>query len=583
MRLQSPQQSRIERLIAITRVVMAVAALLAIWLDPSQPARYAQVAYTCLVSYTIYALAIALLVWQAVVFLRRLQLITHVLDLAFFSVLIYLTEGRASPFFVYFVFSLVCATLRWRWQGTLWTAITALTMFIGMGVYAATVLHDPAFELNRTVIRAIYLTMAAALLGYLGAHKRRVDRNMSKLASWPRGTFREVSALAQNELAHAADLLHAPRVLMLWEEPEEPWIHLAVWSHHEFHLTRDPPDAFDRLVAEPLVGASFFSLDARVPVPKVLYTSSTGLRSWDGAPLHPHLQTRFAIGPVLSPRLHGATFEGRLFFLDMRRLTPDELVLSDIIAHQVVADMDQFYLSRRLQQAAITEERLRLARNLHDGLLQSLTGMSLQMAAVRRLMEENLHAAREHLLEIQRLIAEEQRDLRFLVRELISATLDASGTDFNLAIRLEAVSKQIERQWGLRVKLSLKLPASQLPTTLAREIYYIVHEALVNAARHACASAVCAALELQNGHVWISVADNGRGFPFRGRYNLSALISLQLGPVMLKDRVASLGGTLALDSTAAGSRLDICLPLAPPEGHHANTLSARDGSSSPNA
>jgi hypothetical protein len=120
------------------------------------------------------------------------------IDLAFFLFLIYLTEGSASPFFVYFVFSLVCATLRWRWHGTLWTAIAALTMFIGMGVYGAIVLHDSAFRLNRVIIRAVYLAVAAALLGYLAAHKRRVDRNMSKLADWPRGTFREVSALAQN-------------------------------------------------------------------------------------------------------------------------------------------------------------------------------------------------------------------------------------------------------------------------------------------------------------------------------------------------------------------------------------------------
>jgi hypothetical protein len=222
MSLQSPQQSRIERLIAITRVVMASAALLAIWLDPSQPARYAQIAYASLTCYLVYALALALLAWQAVVSWRRLQLITHVLDLAFFSLLIYLTEGRDPPFFVYFVFSLVCATLRWRWQETLWTAVAALTMFIGIGVYAAIVLHDPGFALNRIIIHAVYLALAAALPGYLGAHKHRVDRHMSKLAAWPRGTFREVSALIQNKLAHAADLLHALRVLMCWEEPEEP-------------------------------------------------------------------------------------------------------------------------------------------------------------------------------------------------------------------------------------------------------------------------------------------------------------------------------------------------------------------------
>jgi hypothetical protein len=64
---------------------------------------------------------------------------------------------------------------------------------------------------------------------------------MTHLAAWPRGTFREVLLLAQNELAHAAKLLHAPRVLMFWEEPEEPWMHLAVWSHDAFHLSREPP------------------------------------------------------------------------------------------------------------------------------------------------------------------------------------------------------------------------------------------------------------------------------------------------------------------------------------------------------
>ena len=352
MSLQSPQQSRIERLIAITRVVMAIAALLAIWLDPSQPARYAWVAYASLTCYVMYALALALLAWQAVVSLRRLRLTTHVLDLAFFSILIYLTEGPTSLFFVYFVFSLVCATLRWRWHGTLWTAIAALTIFIGMGVYGATLARDPAFALHRVVIRAVYLAMAAALLGYLGAHKRRVDNNMSKLAAWPRGTFEDLSALAQNQLAHAADLLYAPRVLMFWEEPEEPWIHLAVWSRNAFHMSHEPPDTFDRLVAEPFIDASFFSPDVRLPVPKVLYTSSGDLLSWDGAPLHPSVQMRFAIGPVLSPRLHGATFNGRLLFLDMRRLTPDELVLSDIVAHRVVADMDQYYLSRRLQHSS---------------------------------------------------------------------------------------------------------------------------------------------------------------------------------------------------------------------------------------
>ena len=91
MSLQSPQQSRIEWLIAIARVVMAITALLAIWLDPSQPASYAQLAYASLLCYLLYTLGMALLAWQAVVSLRRLKLVTHSLDLTFFSLLIYIT------------------------------------------------------------------------------------------------------------------------------------------------------------------------------------------------------------------------------------------------------------------------------------------------------------------------------------------------------------------------------------------------------------------------------------------------------------------------------------------------------------
>jgi hypothetical protein len=66
---------------------------------------------------------------------------------------------------------------------------------------------------------------------------------------------------------------------MFWEEPEEPWIHLGVRSHNTFHLSRESPDTFDRLVAKLLIDASFFSPDARVPAPRVLYTSSAGMLS----------------------------------------------------------------------------------------------------------------------------------------------------------------------------------------------------------------------------------------------------------------------------------------------------------------
>jgi len=57
------------------------------------------------------------------------------------------------------------------------------------------------------------------------------------------------------------------------------------------------------------------------------------------------------------------------------------------------------------------------------------------------------------------------------------------------------------------------------------------------------------------------VADNGCGFPFRGRYDHAALIAMNIGPATLKERIASLQGTLAVESTHNGARLEIIIPL----------------------
>jgi signal transduction histidine kinase len=100
---------------------------------------------------------------------------------------------------------------------------------------------------------------------------------------------------------------------------------------------------------------------------------------------------------------------------------------------------------------------------------------------------------------------------------------------------------------------------------LISHIYFIIHEALINIARHAHASV--AAVELhtqQDDRVDITVTDDGRGFPFRCHYTHTMLAEMKLGPVMLKDRIAFLGGTLSIDSTNAGSRHAIALPLAQP-------------------
>jgi len=84
----------------------------------------------------------------------------------------------------------------------------------------------------------------------------------------------------------------------------------------------------------------------------------------------------------------------------------------------------------------------------------------------------------------------------------------------------------------------------------------------VNAARHGGRSSARVEIGTRAGAITILVADNGHGFAFDGRYDLSALMRLNVGPVTLKERIASLGGTFTIESHGSGAWLETALPVA---------------------
>ena len=178
--MQFFQPSYAERLIAAARLVLVASSLLAIWLDPHESAEYAGLISRLLSGYFLYALVVAVLVWSWPTTPALLPPITHAFDVVAFSIFMYFTHGPTSPFFVYLVFALLCATLRWQWRGTLWTAVAALVVLTGLGLYAAGFLHDPEFELDSFIIRSVYLAVAATLLSYLGLSVQRQRSEMTE-------------------------------------------------------------------------------------------------------------------------------------------------------------------------------------------------------------------------------------------------------------------------------------------------------------------------------------------------------------------------------------------------------------------
>ena len=554
------RQSRAERLIAAGRVVLSVFSLLAVWLDPTEPARYAAIAYSLLAVYVVYSLVLAMLAFRSYALLLELRLPSQLVDLAVAILVSFFTEGPTSPFFLYFVFAMLSAAVRWGWTGTLWTAGASLTAFLGLGYVFAEVLHDPAFELNRFIIRAVYLGVVASLIGHLGIFDERLRREVSRLATWPHAP-EDGREPVREALARVAGILGFTHLLMVWEDEEEPWQYLALWNAGRCEWMREPIGTYEPLVAEPLAEASFLCADAGAASPRVICASEGRLRRLRETPLHPALQARFQIRPVLSWRLRGESFQGRLFALEEPVRGPDQLLVGEVLAWQAAAHLDQTRLLNRLRDAAALEERVRLARDLHDGIIQSLTVATLRLEAFPRLLEADPGAAREEVRRLQELLASEQRELRSLVHELKPTGAGPVRTA-GLAARLSELRERIESNWGLRMELEGNFREAVLPDAVARQVHRLVHEAVVNAARHAEAGAVHVAIEVERRQVRIEVADDGHGFPFQGSYDLHKLLASGLGPASLRDRIASLGGSLHLSSSQQGSHLEMVVPMA---------------------
>lgn len=545
-------------MIATARVVIACSGFVTFAISPLSPngQEALDVALGC---YVIYSFVVLGMVWAPARFATGWDVAVHLFDLIAFSVLLLMTVGASSPFYVYFIFLVICGTLRWQWWGALWTAVAAVAVYAAVSGYAVTVLGTPAFEWNALVIRSVNVGVVATLVGYLGAYQHRHQREIGQLVSWPRKIPADDRALISEILHESAKILESSRTLLAWEEPGEEYLNLAALSDGAIVRLRENEVAFDSLVASAFRGRSFFAADAGDARGIVVYGSNNMFRQRRGQPIHVAVQRRFHIHSVRTWPLDGEIVRGRLFCLDTRQARVDDLMFGEVVARQAVSRLDSLHLLKRLQETAAVEERLRLARDLHDSLLQSVAGSALQLLAARRLLSSDPAAARERLEEVQAQLERGELEMRSFIGRLRPLPLIAPVVGAGLSERLEQLRKRMEREWDIKVTTQIGPGTDAWPEALATEVYRLVQEAVLNAARHADASLITVSVTSPGGPC-VEVVDDGCGFPFRGTYDLRALKDMNAGPLTLRERVAGLKGDLHLRSSDSGTGLLIRLP-----------------------
>jgi signal transduction histidine kinase len=132
----------------------------------------------------------------------------------------------------------------------------------------------------------------------------------------------------------------------------------------------------------------------------------------------------------------------------------------------------------------------------------------------------------------------------------------------DLGARLDELGRRMASEWRAPVAIRVEPPDLIVPGVLDHTVVLLVHEAVVNALKHAHPSRVSVNVSQGDDALRIAVSDDGAGFTFRGRQTHGDLERSGAGPVSLRERVAALGGELSVESSPSGSRVELSLPLA---------------------
>ena len=265
------------------------------------------------------------------------------------------------------------------------------------------------------------------------------------------------------------------------------------------------------------------------------WASAHGIRSSVGCPI------------VVEGRLWGAI----IAFSATAAPHPDDteehlLAFTELVA-MAVANTEsraQLAASRARVVAAADETRRRIERDLHDGTQQRLISLALELrAAEAQLPPEHANLV-EQWNRTARGLNDVVEELREISRGLHPAVLEKGG--------LGPALRALARRAGMRVELNVRV-RGRLPQRIEVAVYYVVSEALANAAKHAHASVVEVDLGVTDGVLHLLVRDDGVG---------GADASRGSGIIGLSDRVEAVGGTIEVTSPAGdGTALLVTIPV----------------------
>ncbi len=285
-------------------------------------------------------------------------------------------------------------------------------------------------------------------------------------------------------------------------------------------------------------GKGILGVIIRDPQPLRLDDLEHHAASYGFPPNHPPMHTFLGV-PIRS----GGRVFGNLYLTEKQGgFTEDDERLVIVLAAQAGAAIENAMLSERLRTLAVQDERDRLARELHDGVIQTLFSIGMGLEAARAQLETAPDRASERIETAVDGLDGAIRELRNSIFELQPARAAAKG----LTGGLVELAREFEVNALVRPRLDIppEVDAHVEPSAVP-DLLQVIREALTNAAKHAKASTVTVAMHLTGRSLVVEVIDDGAGFDVR-----APRVGRGLGNI--RERTELLGAALDVESAVGG-------------------------------
>jgi signal transduction histidine kinase len=582
--LSAGEIRRTERWLATARVVLTIAAELALWMEPARGFVYSRWLYWLLTVYLVHAVVVMVLVRYRHQSTRAFRLVVHSADILWPVLISMFAPAQHSPFFLFFVFVMAAAAYRWGLWETVGTALIAVALLcieafvlrLGLEPVAdqwLKAVHQPRLGVSlreldpqQLFLSSVYLIVLGLLLGYMSENqkKARAERavitrvlSSTRVEAGLTGNMQQIltevtSIYGARRIISASQETHSYRVFLAEVSRGDEGVQTLRWREaalesEKVYLFTSPVDAI--YASHSADGFQTVMLDAK----------GVRLRHADTEFLESLAKVEKFDVVASVGLLFGTEWSGRVFLFDPQKMgnPEEELRFLQEFAQQVGPAIYNVYLVRRLRERAGALERARFARELHDGAIQSLIAVEMQLDVLRRQSGTQAPVVNAELGRIQQLLREEVLKLRELMQEMKSFEVDG---DRLLGFITDTVER-FRRETGIAAEFVSELERVDLAQKGCREVARIVQESLVNVRKHSGAHHVLVRLAHRAGNLQLTVEDDGKGFGFSGRLSDMELEKGGKGPVVIRERVRLLAGEIAIESTPGhGARLEIRIP-----------------------